>query len=150
MSRWALSACAPVAAAWQQPTSQAHDSAAISPTISGPSSIRCSPDPSWLSGRGGRPEKHYRRLIVDANLDTVDNGIEWRALPADFSPWNTVYQRHILVDTMSLPLAVLVTPANIHDKRAARSLLRRVRHRAGHRLTLIWADNGYHGTFPTA
>ncbi|MEU7525564.1 transposase, partial [Saccharothrix sp. NPDC042600] len=26
------------------------------------------PDPPWLAGRGGRPEKHCRRLIVDAIL----------------------------------------------------------------------------------
>ncbi|MCP2097865.1 putative transposase of IS4/5 family (DUF4096) [Actinosynnema pretiosum] len=50
-------------------------------------------DPPWLSGRGGRPEKHCRRLVVDAILYTVDNGIKWRALPTDFPPWNTVYQR---------------------------------------------------------
>nr|BFE54639.1 IS5 family transposase [Saccharothrix mutabilis subsp. capreolus] len=171
------------------------------------------PDPPWLAGRGGRPEKHCRRLIVDAILYTVDNGIKWRALPADFPPWNTVYQRfaawelvgasqrlldavrdrarlaagraaapsagvidsqslraaptvgratrgfdaakkvqgrkrHIVVDTMGLLLAVLVTPAHIHDKRAARPLLRRARAIAGDRLSLLWADNGYHGAFP--
>ncbi|WP_332553118.1 transposase [Actinosynnema pretiosum] len=41
-----------------------------------------------------------------------------------------------------------VTQASIHDKRAARSLLRRVRDRAGDRFSLVWADNGYHGAFP--
>ncbi|GAA3858776.1 hypothetical protein GCM10022243_25470 [Saccharothrix violaceirubra] len=30
---------------------------------------------------------------MDAILDTVDNGIKWRALTADFPPWNTVYRR---------------------------------------------------------
>jgi transposase len=51
------------------------------------------PDPAWLAKRGGRPEKHCRRLIVDAILYVVDNGIKWRALPADFPPWPTVYKR---------------------------------------------------------
>jgi transposase len=51
------------------------------------------PDPVCLAGRGGRREKHCRRLIVDAILYVVDNGIKWRALPADFPPWPTVYKR---------------------------------------------------------
>lgn len=49
------------------------------------------PDPAWLTGRGGRREAHCRREIVDAILYVVDNGITWRALPADFPPWSTVY-----------------------------------------------------------
>ncbi len=51
------------------------------------------PDPAWLAGRGGRREKHCRRIIVDAILYVVDNGITWRALPADFPAWPTVYKR---------------------------------------------------------
>jgi transposase len=49
------------------------------------------PDPAWLTGSGGRPEAHCRRQIVDAIFYLVDNGIKWRALPADFPPWSTVY-----------------------------------------------------------
>jgi transposase len=49
------------------------------------------PDPAWLAGSGGRPEAHCRRVIVDAIFYLVDNGIKWRALPADFPPWSTVY-----------------------------------------------------------
>jgi transposase len=52
---------------------------------------RLLPDPAWLAGRGGRPEAHCRRQIVDAIFYLVDNGIKWRALPADFPPWSTVY-----------------------------------------------------------
>jgi transposase len=51
------------------------------------------PDPAWLQGRGGRREKHCRRMIVDAILYVVDNGITWRALPADFPSWPTVDKR---------------------------------------------------------
>ncbi|MER5268368.1 IS5 family transposase [Actinosynnema sp. NPDC002837] len=169
------------------------------------------PDPMYLAGRGGRWEKHCRRLIVDAILYVVDNGIKWRALPADFPPWQTVYKRfaawervgasqrlldalrdrvrlvegrvaapsaavmdsrsvraaetvgratrgfdagekvpgrkrHIVVDTMGLVLAVLVTPASTQDRVAARSLLRRMRATAGGRVALVWADGGYTGT----
>ena len=49
------------------------------------------PDPGWLAGKGGRREVHCRRAIVDAIFYVVDNGIKWRALPADFPPWSTVY-----------------------------------------------------------
>lgn len=52
---------------------------------------RLLPDPAWLAGKGGRPETHCRRQIVDAIFYVVDNGIKWRALPADFPPWSTVY-----------------------------------------------------------
>jgi transposase len=56
---------------------------------------RLLPDPAWMLGRGGRREKHCRRVIVDAILYVVDNGIKWRALPADFPPWPTVYKRFV-------------------------------------------------------
>ncbi|MDU0291600.1 IS5 family transposase [Saccharothrix longispora] len=169
------------------------------------------PDPACLAGRGGRWEKHCRRLIVDAIGYVVDNGIKWRALPADFPPWQTVYKRfaawekvgasqrlldalrdrvrladgraaapsaavmdsqsvraaatvgratrgwdggkkvagrkrHIVVDTLGLLLAVLVTPASTQDRVAARSLLRRLRDIAGGRVSLVWADGGYTGS----
>jgi transposase len=49
------------------------------------------PDPGFLSGSGGRPEAWCRRQVVDAILYVVDNGIKWRALPADFPPYPTVF-----------------------------------------------------------
>jgi transposase len=44
-----------------------------------------------LTGLGGRPELHSRRTMVNAVLYLVDNGIKWRAMPADFPPWRTVW-----------------------------------------------------------
>jgi transposase len=49
------------------------------------------PDPACLAGKGGRHETHCRREIVDAIFYLVDNSTKWRALPADFPPWSTVY-----------------------------------------------------------
>ena len=49
------------------------------------------PDPASLTGHGGRPEEHCHRDMVDAIFYLVDNGNKWRALPADFPPWSTVY-----------------------------------------------------------
>jgi len=49
------------------------------------------PVPAWQAGRGGRPEVHCRRAVVDAIRYVIHNGCVWRAVPADFPPWRTVY-----------------------------------------------------------
>jgi Transposase and inactivated derivatives len=41
--------------------------------------------------KDGRPEKYPRRDIVNGILYITHNGCVWRALPADFPPWPTVY-----------------------------------------------------------
>jgi len=46
--------------------------------------------PGSTAGRGGRPEKHCRRAIVDAVLDIVRGGIAGRQLPVEFPPAATV------------------------------------------------------------
>jgi transposase len=167
------------------------------------------PIPAWWAGRGGRPEAHCRRAVVDAIRYVTHNGCVWRALPADFPPWRTVYgiyqrwnasgatlalhgalraaarqaagrnaeptaavidsqsvraaptvpkasrgwdaakkvngrKRHIAVDATGLLLEVLVTPASVQDRDAARPLLFNLR-RARRRIRLAWADGGYAG-----
>ena len=57
-------------------------------------------------------------------------------------------KRHILVDTLGLLLAVLVTGANVQDRDGAKQLLTSF-YRAffqSFRLQRIWADAGYGGT----
>jgi len=49
------------------------------------------PAPGSTAGRGGRPEKHCRRVIVDAIMYIVRGGIAWRQLPVEFPPAGTVY-----------------------------------------------------------
>ena len=49
------------------------------------------PAPACTHVAGGRPEAHPRREVVDAIRYLVHNGCVWRALPADFPPWRTVY-----------------------------------------------------------
>ncbi len=49
------------------------------------------PMPAWLRGRGGQPEAHCHRAMLDAIRYLVDNGTKWRAMPADFPPWDRVY-----------------------------------------------------------
>jgi len=54
-------------------------------------------------------------------------------------------KRHIVCDTLGLPLEILVTPANISDSGGARQLLQRAGRRRGplKALRLLWADAGY-------
>ena len=49
------------------------------------------PLPGWMRGRGGRPEAYCHRAALDAIRYLVDNGIKWRAMPADFPPWDRIY-----------------------------------------------------------
>ncbi|MFD7225511.1 IS5 family transposase [Streptomyces sp. NPDC059892] len=49
------------------------------------------PVPAWLEGCGGRPEGYCHRQMIDAVRYLVDNGIKWRAMPADFPAWDRVY-----------------------------------------------------------
>ena len=49
------------------------------------------PMPAWMESRGGRPEAHCHRDMVDAARYVVDNGAKWSAVPRDFPWWRAVY-----------------------------------------------------------
>lgn len=49
------------------------------------------PVPACQTPRGGRPEAHPRREIVDALRYIVDTGCKWSALPQDYPPFKTVF-----------------------------------------------------------
>jgi putative transposase len=53
-------------------------------------------------------------------------------------------KRHLVVDTLGLPLAVVVHAADIQDRDGAKLVLAKVRARCP-RLRLLWADGGYAG-----
>ncbi len=53
-------------------------------------------------------------------------------------------KRHIVVDTLGLLLAVMVTAASVTDRDAGQTLLVRLRGRHW-RVTRVWADGGYSG-----
>jgi transposase len=42
---------------------------------------------------GGRPRKYELRRIVDALLYVVKTGCQWRQMPVNFPPWQSVYQQ---------------------------------------------------------
>jgi len=49
------------------------------------------PASAWKQGKGGRPPEYCRRDIVDGIRYLVQEGIRWRAMPADLPHWRTVY-----------------------------------------------------------
>jgi hypothetical protein len=53
-------------------------------------------------------------------------------------------KRHILVDTLGIPISIYVTPADVHDTRGARCLLAGLKFFVP-RLKKIWADAAYRG-----
>ena len=42
---------------------------------------------------GGRPRMYELRRIVDAMLYVVKTGCQWRQMPVNFPPWQSVYQQ---------------------------------------------------------
>jgi hypothetical protein len=116
------------------------------------------PAPGNTAGRGGRPEKHSRRLVLDANfyLVRVYEGRDPQPTAAsidsqsvhgaDTVPGATRgydagkrvngCKRHIAVDTGGLLLAVIVTMAGLQDRDAAHGLLARLRERF---TTIAWS-----------
>jgi putative transposase len=53
-------------------------------------------------------------------------------------------KRHLLVDTLGLPISIYVTPADMHDTQGARRLLVGRKYLLP-RLKKIWADAAYRG-----
>ena len=53
-------------------------------------------------------------------------------------------KRHLLVDTLGLPIMVYVTPADLHDTQGARCLLAGLKYFVP-RLKKVWADAAYRG-----
>jgi putative transposase len=53
-------------------------------------------------------------------------------------------KRHLLVDTLGIPISYYVTPADMHDTQGARRLLAGLKYFVP-RLKTIWADQAYRG-----
>jgi len=60
-----------------------------------------------LTVAAGRPMTHDLRAMCDAVFYVVRNGVEWRALPADFPPWDAVYAFYDRWSARGLPQALV-------------------------------------------
>jgi transposase len=78
--------------------------------------------------------------VVDAQSVRTSEGGQDRGF--DVAKKVTGRKRHLLVDTLGLVLAVVVTTASCQDRHGVRPLLQHPRDRYP-RLGLIWADGGY-------
>jgi|SRR5690349_1177972 len=70
----------------------------------------------------GRPMTHDLRAMCDAVGYVVKNGIEWRALPVDFPPWEAVYAFYERWNNRGLPQALITRLRELlraHQGRAA-------------------------------
>jgi transposase len=68
----------------------------------------------------GRPMEHELRGMVDALFYVVRNGIEWRALPVDFPPWEAVYAFYQRWNQRGLPRELTHRLRALLRKRARR------------------------------
>src|SRR6266508_267796 len=60
-----------------------------------------------LAITAGRPMTHDLRAMCDAVFYVVRDGVEWRALPADFPPWDAVYAFYDRWSARGLPQALV-------------------------------------------
>jgi transposase len=70
----------------------------------------------------GRPMVHDLRAMCDAVAYVVKNGVEWRALPVDFPPWEAVYAFFERWNGRGLPQALVTRLRELlraHQGRAA-------------------------------
>ena len=163
------------------------------------------PQPTWTPGSRGRPPRPLRRR-VNGMLYVNQTGGQWRMLPKEFGPWETVYgyfwrwrragvwervmtelrqverrcqgrlaepsagaidsqsvktatqskevgfdrhkkikgrKRHLLVDTLGLLVAVVVTAAHVDDREGLVALLNSYFADGVTRLRKLWGDGGY-------
>jgi transposase len=51
--------------------------------------------PFVAQGKIGRPRKHNIQSIINAIRYVMRSGCQWRLLPKDFPPWQTVYDYYL-------------------------------------------------------
>ena len=93
--------------------------------------------------RQGRKADPSGACVDSQSVRTATQG---QAVGMDGGKYVKGRKRHILVDTLGLLLAVLVTSANTSDKVGLRLLLTHYFRRGVNRLRCLWVDQGYSGT----
>ena len=112
---------------------------------------------NWRNeGLGQKLNKHLRRKVrqqLGRNEEPSAGCADSQSVKAGCLHHNGVdggkktngRKRHLLVDTLGFVLAVLITPANMPERKGFSLLLQKYRHSLP-RLHHVWLDRGYRGT----
>lgn len=99
--------------------------------------------------RNGKDPNPSAAIMDSQSVKTTEESAGWKGYEAHRSGYDAHKhvkgrKRHLLVDTLGLPLSVYVTPANVQDRVGARCLLTGIALLMP-RLEKIWADGAYGG-----
>jgi putative transposase len=98
-----------------------------------------------LRGKVRTAAKPYApRTTASVDSQSVDTTSGGEARGRDNSKNVDGRKRHILIDSMGLLLAVLVTAANVDDAQAAKMLFERLEGQPTSKIRHVFADNKYH------
>lgn len=99
--------------------------------------------------RAGRNPAASAAIVDSQSVKTVEESAGYKGHEAHRSGYDAGKhvkgrKRHLLVDTLGLPLSIYVTPADVQDRVGARCLLSGLKPLVP-RLQKIWADGAYSG-----
>jgi len=99
--------------------------------------------------RNGKDPNPSAAIVDSQSVKTTEESAGWKGYEAHKSGYDAHKhvkgrKRHLLVDTLGLPLSIYVTPADVQDRVGARCLLAGLKPLMP-RLKKIWADGAYGG-----